>query len=101
MLVQAAKIIGSGLATIGLNSVLLSVIHDDNLLLSKIVYTKLVKEAISTVENMINSLPKDSVLFNFLNREILSSKLEIVGKNKNNLLVINKLFSLDFNNLNY
>lgn len=101
MLVQAAKIIGSGLATIGLSNVLLSVIHDDNLLLSKIVYTKLVKEAISTVESMINSLPKDSVLLHFLNKVILSSKLEIIGKNKNNILVINKLISLNFNNLNY
>lgn len=73
MLVQAAKIIGSGLATIGLSNVLLSVIRDDDLLLSKIIYTKLVKEAISTVESMINSLPKDSVLLKFLNEEILLS----------------------------
>jgi hypothetical protein len=101
MLVQAAKIIGSGLATIGLINTLLSVILDDNLLLSKIIYTKLVKEAISIVESMINSLPKDSVLLNFLNEEILSSKLEIIGKNENNNLVVNELIPLDFNNLKY
>jgi|SRR5208282_3932458 len=101
MIVQAAKIIGAGIATVGLNNVLLSVIHDDNLLLSKIVYTKLVKEAISTVESMLNSLPKNSVLLKFLDKEILLSKLEIIGKNKNNKLVINKLIPLDFNNLNY
>jgi hypothetical protein len=91
MLVQAAKIIGSGLATIGLSNVLLSVILNDNLLLSKIIYTKLLKVAISIIESMINSLPKDSVLFKFLNEEILSSKLEIIGKNENNNLVVDEL----------
>jgi|SRR5271167_3016628 len=101
MLVQAAKIIGSGLATIGLSNVLLSVIRDNNLLLSKIIYTKLVKEAISIVESMINSLLKDSVLFNFLNEEILLSRIEIMGKNENNNLVVNELIPLNFNNLKY
>lgn len=101
MLVQAAKIIGSGLATIGLINVLLSVIHNDDILLSKVVYTKLVKEAIHTIESMINSLPKNSVILKFLEEEILLSKLEIIGKNKKNKLVINKLVPLDFNNLYY
>jgi hypothetical protein len=94
MIVQGAKIIGSGLATIGLSNVLLSVIQNDNLLLSNIVYTKLIKKAISTIETMINSLPKDSVLLSFLEKEILSSKLEIIGKNKNNILVIDNLIPL-------
>ena len=101
MIVQAAKIIGSGLATIGLKSVLLSIIDDDKLLLSKIIYTKLVRKAINTVENMLNSLPKNSVILKFLEREILLSKLEIIGKNKNDKLIINKLILLDFNNLYY
>jgi hypothetical protein len=101
MLVQAAKIVGSGLATIGLHSVLLSIIQDDNLLLSKIIYTKLIKEGISTVENMLKSLPKNSILLKFLEKEILSSKLKIISKNKNNKLIINKLIPLDFNNLSY
>jgi hypothetical protein len=101
MIVQAAKIIGSGLATIGLQKILLSILHDNNLLLSKIVYTKLVKEAILIVENMLNSLPKNSVLLIFLEKEILSSKLEIIGKIENSELVIDKLISLDFYNLNY
>jgi hypothetical protein len=101
MLVQAAKILGAGLATIGLKNVLLSVIHDDNLLLSKIVYTKLVLGAISTVESMLNNLTKDSVFLKFLEKEILLFKLEIIGKNKNNKLVINKLIPLEFNSLNY
>jgi hypothetical protein len=101
MIVQAAKILGSGVATVGLKSVLLSIIHDDNLLLSKVIYTKLVIVAISTVENMLNSLPKDSVLLKFIEREILLSKLEIIGKSNNNKLIIDKLIPLDFNNLNY
>lgn len=50
---------------------------------------------------MINSLPKNSILLKFLEKGILSSKLEIVEKNKNNKLMINKLIPLDFNNLNY
>src|SRR5215471_10036818 len=100
MLIQAAKIIGAGIATVGLSNILLSVIQNDNLLLSKIVYTKLIKEAISTIENMIKSLPKDSVLLKFLEKEVLLSKLEIRGINKNNKLIIDKLILLDFDNLN-
>lgn len=101
MIVEAAKIIGSGLATIGLKDILLSIIKSDDKLISKIIYTKLINEAISTVDNMLNSLPKDSVLLKFLEKEILSSKLEILGKkNENNELVIDKLILLT-SNLSY
>jgi len=94
VIVQAAKIIGSGLATIGLNNILLSVLHNDNLLLSKIIYTKLVNNAIFTVENMINSLSDNSIILKFLEKEIPLSHLEIRGKNKNNVLVVDDLVPL-------
>lgn len=91
---QAAKIIGSGLATIGLKNVLLSVIHNDNLLLSKVIYTELVKKAINTVESMLNSLSKDSIILNYLEREIMLSKLVIIGKNKDNILIVDNMIPL-------
>lgn len=91
---QAAKIIGSGLATIGLNNVLLSVIHNDNLLLSKVIYTELVKKAINTVESMLNSLSKDSIVLNYLEREIMLSKLVIIGRSKDNILIVDNMIPL-------
>ena len=58
MLVQAAKIIGSGLATIGLSKILYSIVDNDYLLISKIIYTKFIRRAIFRVDSMINNLPK-------------------------------------------
>jgi len=57
MILQAAKIIGSGLATIGLINLLLSLLnHNKDFLLSDIVYSKLAKKTIFTCEEMIKSL---------------------------------------------
>jgi len=51
MIVQAAKIIGSGLATIGLTNTLLSLLtNNKNLLLWDIIYTHVARKAILTLE---------------------------------------------------
>jgi GIY-YIG catalytic domain len=90
MIVQAAKIIGSGLATIGLLDTLLSVIKNNKNLISEIVYTDLAKKAIHTVSEMINSLDKDSLLYEFLHKEIPESALITNGKlMKGDLIVDN------------
>jgi hypothetical protein len=50
MIVQAAKIIGSGLATIGLTNTLSSLLtNNKDLLLSEIIYTDITRKAILTV----------------------------------------------------
>jgi hypothetical protein len=68
MLVQAAKIIGSGLATIGLTNTLLSLVSENkDLLLSDVIYTNMAKKAILTIDKMIDSLPNNSILLKFLN----------------------------------
>src|ERR1700719_2017656 len=83
MIVQAAKIIGSGLATIGLTDILLSVIRNEDMLISKIIKTELIEKGISTVNSMIESLPKNSILYKFLEIEIKGSKLYIRGGTSN------------------
>ena len=97
MIVQAAKIIGSGLATIGLTNILLSLIQNDSLLLSKINITELGKKGISTIDKMIESLPKDSLLLKFLMHEIALSSLKIYGKVENGLIVHTNMILLDLN----
>ena len=97
MIVQAAKIIGSGLATIGLTNILLSLIQNDNLLISKINITKLGKKGISTIDKMIESLPKDSLLLKFLMHEISLSTLKINGKAENGLIIPTDMILLDLN----
>jgi hypothetical protein len=80
MLVQAAKIIGSGLATIGLTNTLLSLVTDNkDLLLLDVIYTNMAKKAISTIDKMIDTLPGDSLLLKYLNKEISKSILKING----------------------
>jgi len=63
MLLQAAKIIGSGLATIGLTNILLSPLQSNNLL-TKLYLTLLSTEGIKTVDNMIKSLDLNQRIFN-------------------------------------
>jgi hypothetical protein len=59
MIVQAAKIIGSGLATIGLINILLSLLtQNKDLFLSNIVYTELVKKAPFLLRDIINNTDK-------------------------------------------
>jgi hypothetical protein len=96
MIVQAAKIIGSGLATIGLtNTLLLILTNNKDLLLSDIIYTDIIRKAISTVEKMILSLPNNNLLLKFLNEEI--PKLTL----KNNKVVTNNNIEVKyFINLN-
>jgi hypothetical protein len=78
MILQAAKIIGSGLATIGLINLLLSLLnHNKDLLLSDIIYSKLAKKAIFTCEEMIKSLPETNIVLEFLNKEIPLSILKV------------------------
>lgn len=77
MVAQAAKIIGSGLATIGLIDVLLSLlIQNKDLYLSEIVYIELAKRAIFTTEEMIKSLPEVNLVLKFLYKEIPLSILK-------------------------
>jgi hypothetical protein len=99
MLVQAAKIIGSGLATIGLTNTLLSLVTENkDLLLSDVIYTNMAKKAISTIDKMIDSLPNDSVLLKFLNEEISKSILKINGIVINNNIEIKDFIDLNLNN---
>jgi len=68
MILQAAKIIGSGLATIGLINLLLSLLnHNKDFLLSDIVYSKLAKKTIFTCEEMIKSSLDTNIILGFLN----------------------------------
>ena len=95
MIVQAAKIIGSGLATIGLTNKLLSLlIENENLLFSKIVFTKIAKKAIFTIDNMIISLPHDNILLKFLIEVVPKSILKING-----ILIDNNIEIKDYVNL--
>ena len=94
MIIQAAKIIGSGLATIGLTNILLSVIQNDNVLISKIIYTELIKKAISTIETMVQSLPLKCTLLKFLEEEIRVSTLEIKAKREKGYISTQNFFSL-------
>ena len=97
MIVQAAKIIGSGLATIGLTNILLSLIHNNKYLVSDIIYTDLAKKAIFTVDEMIGSLAKNSILYKFLEIEIPQSTLHINAKNINGNIVLNNYIPLNSN----
>src|SRR5271154_825284 len=90
MIVQAAKIIGSGLATIGLTNMLLSLIHNNKYLVSELTYTDLAKKALFTIEEMIGSLAENSTLYKFLDTEISKSTLYINAKNINGNLVLDK-----------
>ena len=76
MLVQAAKIIGSGLATIGLKESLLSPLTNillsplqSNNLLTKLSLTHLSIQAIKTIDNMIVSMSRTNQLYKFLEEE--------------------------------
>jgi len=66
MIVQAAKIIGSGLATIGLTNILLSLLtNNKDLLLSEIIYSDMARKTILTIKKMISNLPNNSLLLGF------------------------------------
>ena len=97
MIIQAAKIIGSGLATIGLTNILLSVIKNENVLISKIIYTELIKKAISTIDTMVQNLPLNSTLLKFLEEEIKVSTLEIKAKREKGYIGTENFFSLHIN----
>jgi hypothetical protein len=90
MIVQAAKIIGSGLATIGLTNMLLSLIHNNKYLISELIYTDLAKKAVFTIDEMIRSLGENSTLYKFLETEISKLTLHINAKNINGSLVLDK-----------
>jgi hypothetical protein len=94
MLVQAAKIIGSGLATIGLKEKLISPLTnillsplDSKYLITKIILTHLSIEAIKTVDKMIGSLSNNNKLYKFLVEEIPNSFIYINSKIKNDIVV--------------
>jgi hypothetical protein len=92
MIVQAAKIMGSGMATIGLTNNLLSLIRDNKLLISKIYYTDLIKKGILTIDDMIRTLlneNKNSILLKYLEEEIGLSILLINGRNINGIIKVN------------
>ena len=98
MLVQAAKIIGSGLATIGLTSQLLSLITTNRqYLLANVVYNKIAKKAINNLDLMISKLPNNSIIIKFLEEEIPKSKLKINGSVINNNLYIKDFIHLSSN----
>ena len=94
MIIQAAKIIGSGLATIGL-IVILMLNSNKGLLLFNIIYSKLAKEAISTCEVMVRSLRYSSIVLDFLKKEIPLSILKINGSITNNPIVVIEVIPLD------
>jgi hypothetical protein len=99
MILQAAKIIGSGLATIGLTNILLSLLTENKkLLLSSIIYTNLAKKAIDTIDKIIINLPNNSLLLKFLNEEIPKSILKINGIVNNNNIEIKDFVDLSLNN---
>lgn len=97
MIVQAAKIIGSGLATIGLINIILTVIRDENILISKIIKTELIKKWIVAVDSRIKSIPKNRILYKFLDTEIKGSILEIKAKSKNGYIIPENFYSLGGN----
>ena len=100
MLVQAAKVIGSGLATIGLTSILISLLTDNRqYLLSPVIQTNLVKKAIDNLDIMILNLPKNSLLLNFLNEEIPRSLLKINGTVINGKIDTKYYVDLSLNNI--
>ncbi len=101
MIVQAAKIIGSGLATIGLTNVLLSLLTENkNLLLSNITYTNIAKKAIFTIDRMITSLPHNSLLLKYLKEELPRSILKINANVIDNNIEIKYYVNLNSNNKN-
>jgi len=94
-MIQSAKIIGSGLATIGLTNILLSLLTiNKELLLSEVIYTHLAKKAIYTIDKMIISLPENSLLLEFLKVEIAKSALKINGVVSNNIIEIRYFLDL-------
>jgi len=96
MIVQAAKIIGSGLATIGLTNTLLSLLtNNKDLLLLEIIYIGIIKKDILTVEKMILSLPNNNLLLKFLNEELPKSALKINGVVINNNIEIKSFIDLN------
>jgi hypothetical protein len=95
-MLEAAKIIGSGLATIGLINLLLSLLnHNKDLLLSDIIYSKLAIKAIFTCEEMIKSLPETNIVLEFLKKEIPLSILKVNGSIFNNTILVNEFISLN------
>lgn len=88
MLLQAAKTIGSGLATIGLTNILLSPLQNNNIL-TKLYITHLITEAIKTIDDMIGSLPQINQLHKFLEEEVPNSFIYVNAKIENDIVIGN------------
>lgn len=87
-MLQAAKYIGSGLATIGLTKQVLSPVLSNRLLCSSVVSPTAI-QAIQTVDQMIESLPENSPVFQHLEAVASTSEtmLEVTAKVQGDLVI--------------
>lgn len=86
-MLQAAKYIGSGLATIGLTKKIVSPILSDMLLCSSVI-SPTGKVAIDVVDNMLRSLPEDSPVLKHITNVAMQSEslLKVTGSEQDGLL---------------
>jgi len=87
-MLQAAKYIGSGLATIGLTKQVLSPVLSNCLLCSSVVSPTAI-QAIQTVDQMIESLPENSPVFQHIEAVASTSEtmLEVTAKVQGDLVI--------------
>ena len=80
-MLQAAKYIGSGLATIGLTKQILAPTLFPNLLCTSVISPLAMKD-ISTVDEMIISLPKDSLVLQHIQNVAASVEVQAALRGK-------------------
>lgn len=87
-MLQAAKYIGSGLATIGLTKQLLAPVLSTRLLCPSVI-SPLAKEAICVVDEMLRSLPEDSPVLAHITEVASQSEslLQVIAKANGGLII--------------
>lgn len=84
-MLQAAKYIGSGLATIGLTKQILAPTLSPNILCTSVI-SPLATKAISTVDEMLISLPKDSLVLQHIQNVAASVEVQVTATANNGII---------------
>ncbi len=85
-MLQAAKYIGSGLATIGLTKNILSPVLSSRVLTPSVI-SPLAKVAIDVVDQMLRSLPSDSLVLQHINQVASTVELQVTAQIINGIVV--------------
>lgn len=99
-MLQAAKYIGGGLATIGLTKLILSPITSSRLLCPSVI-SPTAKVAINVVDEMLKSLPSDGTVIKHIAKvaEQSESMLQVTAKVEGDLVIPNTLIEFPNGNI--